>query len=198
MKIGVLALQGDVKEHLTSIKNALKNLKLKGKCTAVRTKNKILDVDALIIPGGESTTIGKLIKIYGLDSIIERIARNGVPIMGTCAGLVLLAREGDEEVNRIRQELLGLMSIKIRRNAFGRQRESFEVDLKIDVLGEEPYHCVFIRAPVIERVWGRVNVLAEYKNRIVAAQEDNLIALSFHPELSNDTRMHEYFIRMIK
>ncbi|HIE34448.1 MAG TPA: pyridoxal 5'-phosphate synthase glutaminase subunit PdxT, partial [Candidatus Altiarchaeales archaeon] len=148
--------------------------------------------------GGESTTIGKLIWKYKIDDGIRDIAKNGIPIMGTCAGLVLMAREGDEKVMKTGQPLLELMNMKVDRNVFGRQRESFETDLAIPVLGNKPYHAVFIRAPVIGKIWGETRILAEYEGRIVVAQENNLLALSFHPELSNDLRMHEYFIRMIE
>ena len=198
MHVGVLALQGDVSEHITMTKKAMDSVSIKGKVSEVKTRREIRNLNALIIPGGESTTIGKLICKYKMDSDIRSMAENGIPIMGTCAGLVLLAREGDEEIERTKQPLLELMNIKVNRNAFGRQRESFETDLKIPVLGKEPYHAVFIRAPTIEKIWGETRILAEYEGRIVVAQENNLLALSFHPELSNDLRMHEYFIRMVE
>ena len=154
-------------------------------------------MDAIIIPGGESTTISRLLVRFGLHERIVQLADDGVPILGTCAGLVLLAKEGDGQVEKTDTKLLGLMDMAVDRNAFGRQRESFEAELKVQGL-ERPFPAIFIRAPLITRVWGRCQEMARYEGRIVMARQENLIALSFHPELSSDTRMHEMLIKMVR
>ncbi len=196
MKVGVLALQGDVSEHLVAMRNAMRKMKFNGEVIEVKRKDELRDLNSLVIPGGESTAIGKLIKKYRIDSEIKSLAKRRIPIMGTCAGLVLVANEGDEEVAKTGQSLLGLMDIKVRRNAFGRQRESFEADLDIPALGEEPCHAVFIRAPAIDKAGEGVDVLARFEDRIVMARQKNLLAVAFHPELTSDSRLHEYFLGM--
>jgi len=198
IRIGILSLQGDVSEHVSMMTDAMRNMEIRGNIIEVKDRKWIKNLDALVIPGGESTTISKLISMYGLDGEIKNLAKKGIPILGTCAGLILLANEGDKDIERTKQPLLRLMDMKVKRNAFGRQRESFETDLEIPILGNEKYHAVFIRAPAIEKIGKGVRVLAKYDNRIVAAQQDNLLALAFHPELGNDTRLHEYFLRLIK
>ncbi|MDI6916283.1 MAG: pyridoxal 5'-phosphate synthase glutaminase subunit PdxT [Thermoplasmatales archaeon] len=180
MRIGVLAVQGDVSEHLSIVEKTLKEMKIKGNAVPVK---KDLDVDVLIIPGGESTTISKIMKKTGLFDEIKKL---DIPVMGTCAGCVLMDRKH-----------LGLMNMGVKRNAFGRQKESFEADIKIKWFRKD-YHGVFIRAPIITHVYGECRTLARFENRIVMAQEDNKIALSFHPELTNDTRIHRYFLSLIK
>lgn len=179
MKIGVLAIQGDVSEHLSIVEKTLKEMKIKGNAVPVK---KNLRIDALIIPGGESTTISKIMKKTDLFDEIKKI---GIPVMGTCAGCVLMDRKH-----------LGLMDMDVERNAFGRQKESFEAEVKIKGFRKN-YHGVFIRAPVITNVYGECKILAKFENRIVMTQEDNKIALSFHPELTHDTRIHKYFLKMV-
>lgn len=169
---------------------------VRGTAGPVRRPKDLEGLDCLVIPGGESTTISKLIRRFGLFDEIIRMANEGVPIMGTCAGCVLLSREGDEQVEKTRTELLGLMDIQVDRNSFGRQRESFETVLNIDCL-DKPFPAIFIRAPSIKKVWGRCTPLAHYGEKIVMARQDNLLALSFHPELSKDARLHEMLIRMV-
>jgi len=190
MKVGILSLQGDVSEHIWMTERAMQDLKLEGEVIEVKGKKEIKDINALIIPGGESTTIGKLLREGEIGGEIKRLADRGAPIMGTCAGLILLG-----EGNR---NSLGLMNIKIRRNAFGRQRESFEADLRIPRIGERLYHAVFIRAPVIKEVGDDVEILAEYDGETVMAQQDKLIAVAFHPELTPDLRIHKYFLELLK
>lgn len=187
MNIGVLALQGAVAEHIRSINLA------GGQGVAVKRTEQLADVDGLIIPGGESTTIGKLMRKYGFIEAIREYAQAGKPVFGTCAGLIVLAQrlEGSEEPH------LGLMDMTVARNAFGRQRESFETDL--DVKGiETPLRAVFIRAPLIKEVGEAVEVLSMYKGEIVTARQDNLLASSYHPELTDDYRLHELFIGMAR
>jgi 5'-phosphate synthase pdxT subunit len=180
MRIGVLSIQGDVSEHLSIVEKTLKEMSIKGNAVPVK---KNLRIDALIIPGGESTTISKIMKKTGLFDEIKKL---DIPVMGTCAGCVLMDRKH-----------LGLMDMDVERNAFGRQKESFEADIKIKGF-RESYHGVFIRAPVITNVYGECKILAKFENRIVMAQEDNRLALSFHPELTDDTKIHKYFLSLIK
>lgn len=198
MKIGIIGLQGAVSEHLEATRRAIQKLGIEGEAVWVGKPVQLEGVDGIIIPGGESTTIGMLMLTTGLFERVKQLAVEGVPILGTCAGLIVLAKRGDEQVMRTGQPLLGLMDISVIRNAFGRQRESFEVDLEIPALGEAPYSAVFIRAPAVEEVWGNARVLAEFQEKIVAVRQGNLLAVAFHPELTSDTRLHEYFLRMCK
>ncbi len=190
MKIGVLALQGDFAEHISMLK------RIGAETAEVRLPEHLNLLDGLIIPGGESTTMGKLAVAYNLMEPLKEFGRDHA-IWGTCAGAIFLSKD----VNRD-QPLLGLMDIKVQRNAFGRQIDSFETDLEIDELmkvtgTEHPYHAVFIRAPLIESVHGDAKVLSALEDgRIVAAQQGHLLATSFHPELTSDTRFHEYFVSL--
>ncbi len=190
MKIGVLALQGDFSEHISMLKQ------LGVEAVEVRLPNHLGGLDGLIIPGGESTTIGKLSVSYGLMEPLKQFGQSHA-IWGTCAGAIFLSKDASSD-----QPLLGLMDIKVQRNAFGRQVDLFETDLEIDELmkatgTEHAYHAVFIRAPLIELVHGNAKVLSALEDgRIVAAQEGHLLATSFHPELTSDTRFHEYFISL--
>jgi len=188
MRIGVLALQGAFAEHIA----ILRNLEIDN--TPVRLPNELMGLDGLIIPGGESTTITRLMLSYGLRNEISSLAENGFPILGTCAGMILIARE----VSDTAEQPLGLMAIKVRRNAFGRQRESFETALSIPVLGEKPFPGVFIRAPLIEQVNSNVEILASLDDgTTVAARQGKLIACAFHPELTDDLRFHQYFLSIV-
>ncbi|QTH43079.1 pyridoxal 5'-phosphate synthase glutaminase subunit PdxT [Cohnella sp. LGH] len=185
MNIGVLALQGAVAEHIRSIELA------GGQGVAVKRVDQLAEIDGLIIPGGESTTIGKLMRKYDFIEAIRDYAAQGKPVFGTCAGMIVLAErlDGGEEPH------LRLMDMTVARNAFGRQRESFETDL--DVKGiDTPLRAVFIRAPLIKEVGEKVEVLSEYQGEIVTARQGNLLAASYHPELTDDYRLHELFIRM--
>lgn len=190
MKIGVLALQGDFAEHITMLK------KIGVDTAEVRLPKHLDGLDGLIMPGGESTTIGKLAVAYDLMKPLQEFGKSHA-IWGTCAGAIFLSKDIGRD-----QPLLGLMDIKVQRNAFGRQVDSFETDLEIDELfkatgTEHPYHAVFIRAPIIESVSGKAKILSQLQDgRIVAAQEGHLLATSFHPELTDDTRFHEYFISL--
>lgn len=192
MKIGVLALQGDFAEHIVTLK------RLGVETAEVRLPGHLDDLDGLIIPGGESTTIAKLALAFGMMEPLRDFGREKA-IWGTCAGAIFLSKDAKRE-----QPLLGLMDITVERNAFGRQVNSFEIDLDIPELkaatrSEAPYHAVFIRAPLIESVSGEARVLAQLPDgRIVAAQQGKLLATSFHPELTPDTRFHEYFISLTR
>ena len=191
MKIGVLALQGDFSEHIAMLK------RLNVDASEVRLPKHLDSLDGLIIPGGESTTIGKLAVAYDLIEPLKTFGQRHA-IWGTCAGAIFISKDIGRD-----QPLLGLMDIKVQRNAFGRQIDSFETDLDIPELKQatgttEDYHAVFIRAPIIESVSGDTKILASVSDgRIVAAQQGHLLATSFHPELTDDTRFHEYFLSLI-
>jgi 5'-phosphate synthase pdxT subunit len=190
MKIGVLALQGDFAEHIVMLRN------IGVDAVEVRLPQQLNGLDGLIIPGGESTTIGKLATAYGLMEPLKAFGREKA-IWGTCAGAIFLSRDAHRQ-----QPLLGLMDITVERNAFGRQVASFETDLDVPALcqvdeADGSYHAIFIRAPLIESVQGDTEVLARLEDgRIVAAQEGRLLATSFHPELTPDDRFHRYFIKL--
>lgn len=171
-------------------------LGMKGSVITIRKVEELEQVSCVIIPGGESTTISKLLLRSGLHDLIKKRAEEGMPLMGTCAGCVLLAKEGDEEVHKTGTNLLGLMDMAVDRNAFGRQRESFEAPLEIKGM-DSPFPGVFIRGPVIRRVWNGCEALARYGDRIIMARQDNMMALSFHPELSGDNRIHRALLEMV-
>ncbi len=195
-RIGVLALQGDFEAHL----KVLAELGADGR--AIRLPEQLEDLDGIIIPGGESTTIGKLMVLYGLHEILQKKIQKGIPIWGTCAGLILLSKETDNALAG--QPLLASMDIRVRRNAFGSQRESFETDLSVPALGEAPFHAFFIRGPSIERVGPEVEVLATLDDgTIVAVREGTLLGTAFHPEVAQtngqrDSRFHNYFLRIVE
>ncbi|MEC0259366.1 Glutamine amidotransferase subunit PdxT [Paenibacillus sp. GM2FR] len=187
MKVGVLALQGAVAEHIRSITLA------GAEGVPIKKVEQLDSIDGLIIPGGESTTIGKLMRKYDFMDAIRQFSAQGKPIFGTCAGLIVLAEriQGDEEAH------LKLMDITVARNAFGRQRESFETDLPVKGI-EETVRAVFIRAPLILEVGAGVEVLSTYKDEIVTARQGHLLAASYHPELTDDYRLHQYFVEMVR
>ena len=188
-KIGVLALQGDFAEHAVALRKA------GAEAVEVRLPRELAGLQGLIIPGGESTAITRLMVIYELLEPLRGLVRRGLPVWGTCAGAIVLARNaiGLDQPN------IGAMDITVRRNAFGSQIDSFEIDLPVAGIGEEPFHAVFIRAPVIEGVGPEVEVLARLPDgRMVAAQQGHLLATSFHPELTGDHRFHEYFLNLAR
>ena len=190
MQIGVLALQGDVSEHITALRRAAADLVL----IEVRAPGQIEECQALVIPGGESTTMRRQMDSSGITGELVAAARSGKPILATCAGMVLVCREIEGEG---RFKPLGLMDIRVSRNAFGPQRESFEADLDIKGL-DRPYRAVFIRAPAISGVGEGVEVLARVGKTAVAARQKNLLALAFHPELTEDSRIHQIFLKMLE
>lgn len=189
--IGVLALQGDFQEHLTTL------ARLGAEGREVRLPEDLEGLSGLIIPGGESTTIGRLMERFGLREPIVEFARSGRPIWGTCAGMIVLAREVDPETRARTQHLLGLLDIVVRRNAFGPQIESFETELEIPAVGSEPVRAVFIRAPVVAEIGPAVEPLARLPDgTVVAVRQRNLIGTAFHPELTGDDRVHAWFCRL--
>ncbi len=188
MRIGVLAAQGAFIEHMAVLRQ------LGVEAVPVRLPGDLDGLDGLIIPGGESTTISQLLVDYKLLDELKKLALSGLPIFGTCAGMILLANDVPDP----RVEPLGVMQIKIKRNAFGRQRESFETELAIPVLGDKPFHGVFIRAPAIEQVNNGVEILSRLADgTIVAARQGKLLVAAFHPELTDDLRFHQYFLEMV-
>ena len=182
--VGVLALQGAFREHVAAVAS------LGATAREVRQLKDIEGIDALIIPGGESTTIGKLLNEWNMLEPLRQRILDGMPVYGSCAGLILLCRE----IENSDQPRLGVLDATVRRNAFGRQVDSFETDLNIPEIGADPIPAVFIRAPVITGVGAGVTVLAEVKGQAVAVRQNNILATSFHPELTPDTRMHSYFL----
>lgn len=187
MKVGVLALQGAVAEHIRSLEA------VGVEAVPVKRIEQLDELSGLVIPGGESTTIGKLMRKYGFIEAIQKFHAAGKPLFGTCAGLIVLAEriEGQEDAH------LKLMDMTVARNAFGRQRESFETLLSVKGI-DEPINAVFIRAPLIKSIGEGVEVLAEFNGEIVTARQGTLLACSFHPELTDDVRLHRYFVEMIK
>jgi 5'-phosphate synthase pdxT subunit len=196
MRIGVIAIQGNVEEHVNAISRALRQSNLEAEVIKIKHSGFVPACDAIILPGGESTTLGRLMEREGIADEIKKVALAGVPVMGTCAGLVLLAKYGDMQVERTKQPLLGLMDIHVNRNAFGRQRESYECQVDFKGLSS-PFNAVFIRAPAITRCSENVEILSKCNGLIVAAREKNMLALAFHPELTDDLRIHNYFLKMV-
>ena len=185
-RVGVLALQGDVREHLAILES------LGAEAIPVKRPSELEAVDALVIPGGESTTIGKMAVRFGLIAPLRETVRDGLPVYGTCAGMIFLAcslTDGD-------QPLVGALDVVVRRNAFGRQNESFEAELEVSGL-VDPFHAVFIRAPWIEKVGAEVDVLASMDDHPVMVRQDRILATSFHPELTGDGRIHQMFLDLI-
>lgn len=191
MKIGVLALQGDFREHAQMLRD------LGIDAVEVRLPRQLAEVDGLIIPGGESTTIGKLLTRFDLMEPLRGRIGEGMPVYGTCAGAIVLAR--DVVGRGVDQPVLGVLDATIHRNAFGRQVDSFEADLRVPAIGPDPFHAVFIRAPTIEKVGPGVEVIGRLEDgTIVAVRQGNLLATSFHPELTDDARFHEYFAQIVR
>lgn len=187
VKIGVLALQGAVREHVKCLHAADVEV------TVVKRVEQLEELDGLVFPGGESTTMRRLVEKYGFFEPLREFAEAGKPVFGTCAGLILMA----EGIRGEQQGHLQLMDIEVQRNAFGRQRESFETLLTVKGVGDD-IEAVFIRAPLIANVGKEVDILSEYEGEIVAARQNHLLACSFHPELTEDARFHQYFVQMVR
>lgn len=190
-RVGVLALQGDFREHLAVL------TKLGAEAVSVRRPDELAGVDGLVIPGGESSVMDKLSRLFGLAEPLKAAIAGGLPVYGTCAGLIMIA---DTVLDSIAgQQSLGGLDVDVRRNAFGSQLDSFETDIDIPLVGEPAMHAVFIRAPVVERVGEGVTVLASLDDgRVVAVEQGNLLGTSFHPEVTNDYRFHEYFLSKVR
>jgi 5'-phosphate synthase pdxT subunit len=190
-RVGVLALQGDFREHIAVLRG------LGADAVPGRRPEEVAAIDGLVIPGGESSVMDKLSRAFGLAEPLREAIADGLPVYGTCAGLIMLA---DTIVDGIAgQQSLGGLDVAVRRNAFGSQVDSFETDLDIPAIGGEPMHAVFIRAPIVEAVGERATALARVDDgRVVAVQQGNLLGTSFHPEITGDTRFHEYFLRTVR
>jgi 5'-phosphate synthase pdxT subunit len=191
MKIGVIGVQGAVTEHIEALHRTLAKIGVHGDVMWVRRLDQLRGVSALVIPGGESTTISRLMCWNGLFNEVKRLGEEGLPIMGTCAGLIILAKKVLGAT--IGQRFLELLDVEVQRNAYGRQVNSFEAPITLS-FSPDPFPGIFIRAPRILKVHGRARPIAFYKEEVVGVEQDNLLGLTFHPELSNDTRIHEYFI----
>jgi 5'-phosphate synthase pdxT subunit len=187
MKIGILGMQGDIEEHLAAFQ------KLGVDTIRVKSEKSLESVDGLIIPGGESTTMLRLLKLNDLFDLLKLKISKGFPVYGTCAGMILLA----DQVSNPEQDSLKVLDINVSRNGYGRQIDSFQAEVTMPVIGSRPFKAIFIRAPLITKA-GDVEVLATYKDHPVFVKKDNIIASTFHPELSNDTRIHEFFLGMVK
>ena len=197
LNFGVLSIQGDVLENILSVKAAIDALDIDGTVVGVRTPDEISKVDGLVIPGGESTTIGQLSMVNGSLTVLKDKIEQGMPVLGICAGMIMLSKTvQDKVVGKIDQPLLDILDIKLERNSFGRQRESFESDISLNSIGIPSFNGVFIRAPSISDVGSNVEVLSKFNEKIIAVKKDNIIGVAFHPELTTDTSLHKYFVNL--
>ena len=199
LTVGVLSIQGDVQENLLSAKSAIDELGIDGKVTDVKTPEEISQVDGLIIPGGESTTIGQLSLVNGSLKVLKEKIQNGMPVLGICAGMIMLSNTANDRiVGKTDQPLLDILDIKLERNSFGRQKESFEAGVSLNSINISKFNGVFIRAPSISDVGSDVKVLSKFNEKIVAVKKGNIVGTSFHPELTNDVSLHKYFVNLVK
>jgi 5'-phosphate synthase pdxT subunit len=199
LNIGVLAVQGDVEENVRSTQIALKELGESGKVKTVKTPEQISELDGLIIPGGESTMIGQLTLTNGSLKKIKEKIEDGMPVFGICAGLILLSKEAKDRIVGITdQPLLDLLDVQVERNSFGRQRESFEVEIEMNSINIPKFNGVFIRAPTIIEAGDNVETISKFNDETVAVKQGNILGIAFHPELTSDVSLHKYFINMIK
>lgn len=197
--VGVLAIQGDVHENITSTETALRELGIEGKVAGVKTAEEISELDGLIIPGGESTTIGQLSLVNSSLKTIKEKIEHGMPVLGICAGMIMLSKTANDcIVGKTDQPLLDLLDIKLERNSFGRQKESFEADVPMNSIGISKFNGVFISTPSVSEVGSGIDVLAKFNEKIIAVKKDNMIGVAFHPELTKDVSLHKYFINLIK
>ena len=198
LTVGVLSIQGDVQENIISTKAALDELGFDGTVTDVKTPDEISQLDGLIIPGGESTTIGQLSLVNGSLKVLKEKIDSGMPVLGICAGMIMLSKTAnDKVVGKTDQPLLDILDIKLERNSFGRQRESFETDISLDSINIPKFNGVFIRAPSVSEVGSDVEVLSKFNDKIVAVKKGNVIGTSFHPELTEDNSLHKYFVNLV-
>jgi 5'-phosphate synthase pdxT subunit len=199
LNVGVLAIQGDIQENLLATKKALEELNLEGTVIDVKTAQDIENLDGLIIPGGESTTIGQLSLVNSSLKVMKEKIEKGMPVLGICAGMILLSKTADDRVvGKTNQPLLDLLDVKLERNSFGRQRESFEADVSMESINIPKFRGVFIRAPSVSDAGSDVQVLSKFNEKIVAVKKGNIIGTSFHPELTRDVSLHKYFVNLIQ
>ena len=195
--IGVLGFQGDIEENVAATKQALQEMNVDGSVELVRYPDEVEKIDGLILPGGESTVQSTLAAIQRSLPVIKKRISEGMPVMGTCAGMIMLSRRAfDRVVGDTKQKLIGNLDVVIERNAFGRQGESFEADLSISMLGKDAFKGVFIRAPAVSEVGKDVEVIAKLNNKVVAVKQKNIIGTAFHPEISGDFRLHRHLVKM--
>lgn len=199
LNLGILAIQGDVQENLLATKKALEELNLDGNVIDVKTAQDIETLDGLIIPGGESTTIGQLSLVNSSLKVMKEKIEKGMPVLGICAGMILLSKTADDRVvGKTNQPLLDLLDVKLERNSFGRQRESFEADISMDSINIPKFRGVFIRAPSVSEAGSDVQVLSKFNEKIIAVKKGNIIGTSFHPELTRDVSLHKYFVNLVQ
>ncbi|MFQ5440687.1 MAG: pyridoxal 5'-phosphate synthase glutaminase subunit PdxT [Nitrosopumilaceae archaeon] len=199
INVGILAIQGDVQENLISTRKAIEELGIDGTVIDVKTADDVSKLDGLIIPGGESTTIGQLSLVNSSLKVMKEKIEAGMPVLGICAGMILLSKTADDRViGKTNQPLLDLLDVKLERNSFGRQRKSFEGEVSMNSIDISKFNGVFIRAPSVSEVGSDVEVLAKFNEKIVAIKKGNIIGTSFHPELTSDVSLHKYFVNLIK
>lgn len=197
LTVGVLGFQGDIEENVAATRKAMRELDVDGDIKVVRYPQEITELDGLVMPGGESTVQSSLAAIQQSIPVLKEKISEGMPVLGTCAGMIMLSKRAfDRVVGDTKQKLLGSLDIVIERNAFGRQGDSFEADVAVPAMGEEPFKGVFIRAPAVSEVGPGVEVLAKFNNRVVAVKQKNIIGTAFHPELSADLRVHKQLVEM--
>jgi 5'-phosphate synthase pdxT subunit len=198
LNVGILSIQGDVQENLLSTKAAFDELGINGNITQVKTPNEISKLDGLIIPGGESTTIGQLSLVNGSLKVLKEKIENGMPVLGICAGMIMLSKTADDRVvGKTDQALLNILDIKLQRNSFGRQQDSFESDISMDSIGIPKFNGIFIRAPSVSDVGSDIEILSKFNEQIIAVKKGNVIGIAFHPELTTDISLHKYFVNLV-
>ena len=199
LTVGVLAIQGDVSENVSSTERAIKELGVEGSVVGVKTSEEISKLDGLIIPGGESTTIGQLSLVNSSLKTIKEKIEQGMPVLGICAGMIMLSKTANDRVmGKTDQPLLDLLDVKLERNSFGRQKESFEANISMNSIDIPKFNGIFIRAPSVSDTGSGVEVLAKFNEKIVAVKKGNMLGVAFHPELTEDVSLHKYFINLIK
>ena len=199
INVGVLSIQGDVEENILSAKAAIDELRINGKVDEIKTPDEISSLDGLIIPGGESTTIGALSLVNGSLKVMKDKIENGMPVLGICAGMIMLSKTAsDRVIGTTNQPLLDVLDITLERNSFGRQKESFEASISLNSINIPKFNGVFIRAPSVSGVGSDIEVLSKLDEKIVAVKKGNIIGTSFHPELTQDISLHKYFINLVQ
>jgi len=199
LDIGILALQGDVAENFVSTMMAMNQLGVDGSVSQVKTPDQISALDGLIIPGGESTMMGQLSMVNGAMNALKEKIESGLPVLGICAGMILLSKNSkDRVVGSTKQPLLDVLDVEIERNSFGRQKDSFEADISLDNMDIPSFQGVFIRAPAVLHTGSDVETLAKFNEKIIAVKQGNIIATSFHPELTKDVSIHRHFVEMVQ
>ena len=195
--VGILSIQGDVQENILSTRAALDELGIDGNVIDVRAPEDIVSLDGLILPGGESTTVGQMSLVNGSMKALKEKIENGMPVLGICAGMIMLSKTANDRiVGKTDQPLLDILDITLERNSFGRQRESFEADVSMESIDIPSFNGVFIRAPSVSDVGSDVEILSKFNGRIVAVRKGNVIGTAFHPELTEDTSLHRYFLNL--